>query len=90
MLYIIAYDTPSDKRRTKLHKLLCGFGRWTQFSLFECYLSEKELVLLRHKLDKLLDDKTDNVRLYPLCQTCQSKVETIGSPQPHEDTVYLL
>lgn len=90
MLYIIAYDTPSDKRRTKLHKLLCGFGRWTQFSLFECYLSEKELVLLRAKLHKLLDETTDNVRLYPLCQGCQSKVETIGSPQPHEDTVYLL
>ncbi len=90
MLYIIAYDTPSDKRRTKLHKLLCGFGRWTQFSLFECYLSEKELVLLRAKLDKLLDSKTDNVRLYPLCQSCQGKVETIGSAKPHEDTVYLL
>ena len=32
--YVIAYDIPSDKRRTKVHKLLCGFGQWTQYSLF--------------------------------------------------------
>ena len=32
---IVAYDIPSDKRRTKIHKLLCGFGKSTQFSLNE-------------------------------------------------------
>ena len=44
MLYVIAYDIPDDKRRTKVHKALCGFGDWTQFSLFECFLDAKELV----------------------------------------------
>ncbi|MBV9707207.1 MAG: CRISPR-associated endonuclease Cas2, partial [Chloroflexi bacterium] len=45
--YVIAYDIPDDKRRTKIHKLLLGFGVWTQFSLFECFLTRKDLVLLR-------------------------------------------
>ena len=89
-LYLVAYDISSDRRRTKVHKLLCGFGSWTQYSLFECYLSEKERILLRAKLDNLLDETADNVRLYPLCQACQTKVETIGSAIPQEDTVYLL
>jgi len=38
-LYVIAYDIPSNRRRTKVHKVLCGFGQWTQYSLFECYLT---------------------------------------------------
>lgn len=39
--YVIAYDIPDDKRRTKVHKLLSGFGKWTQYSLFECFLTKK-------------------------------------------------
>lgn len=52
--YVIAYDIPDDRRRTKVHKILSGFGTWTQYSLFECFLSKKELVLLKAKLAKHL------------------------------------
>lgn len=90
MLYIVVYDISNDRRRTKVHKLLCGFGQWTQFSLFECFLNEKELITLRHRLDKLLDPEEDNVRIYHICQACQGKTETIGSSPPAEDKLYLL
>ena len=60
-LYVIAYDIPSDRRRTKVHKTLCGFGRWTQYSLFECHLTDKELITLRGKLDRLLEPEKDSV-----------------------------
>ncbi|HJT59212.1 MAG TPA: CRISPR-associated endonuclease Cas2, partial [Ktedonobacteraceae bacterium] len=36
--YVIAYDIPDDRRRTRIHKTLLGFGKWTQYSLFECFL----------------------------------------------------
>jgi CRISPR-associated protein Cas2 len=90
MLYLIAYDISSDKRRTKIHKTLCGFGQWTQFSFFECFLSDKEMVALRHHLDKILKAEEDNLRIYQICSTCQAKTETIGSSPPQEDKVYLL
>ncbi len=90
MCYVIAYDIPSDKRRTKVHKLLLGFGKWTQYSLFECFLSKKELVLLRSKLMEQLVEREDSVRLYPLCATCIDDVETIGSPPPSEDILYVV
>ncbi len=90
MLYLIAYDIPVDKRRTKVHKTLCGFGTWTQYSFFECYLNEKELVALRHRLDRILKPDEDNLRIYPICKSCQAGVETIGSARPVEKTVYLL
>ncbi|NWJ47056.1 MAG: CRISPR-associated endonuclease Cas2 [Chloroflexi bacterium] len=88
--YIIAYDIPNDKRRSKVHKILCGFGKWTQYSLFECFLSKKELVLLRSKLAKHLIAEKDSVRFYPLCANCLDKVETVGGALPAEDTLFIL
>ncbi|HOR00372.1 MAG TPA: CRISPR-associated endonuclease Cas2 [Anaerolineae bacterium] len=90
MLYIVAYDIPNDRRRTKVHKALCGFGRWTQYSLFECYLNDRERVALRAKLDTLLKADEDSVRFYFVCGACAAKVETIGSPKPAEETVYIV
>lgn len=89
-LYVIAYDISSDRRRTKVHKTLSGFGEWTQFSLFECYLNDKELLQLRQRLDKLLVPKEDSVRIYPLCATCESKVDTIGSEKPCEKKTIII
>ena len=88
--YAVAYDISDDKRRTKVHKLLKGFGKWTEYSLFECFLTKKELLTLRHKLDKQLDPRTDRVRIYFLCETCVGKIDTVGLPQPVEDTFYLI
>ena len=88
--YVVAYDIPSDKRRTKVHKLLSGFGQWTQYSLFEMFLSDKELVLLQSRLEKLLDPEKDSVRLYPLSASCLKNVETIGSSPPEEPLAYMV
>src|SRR5438045_7855034 len=88
--YVIAYDIPDDRRRTKVHKILCGFGRWTQYSLFECFLTKKELVLLHSKLAKYLSEERDSVRFYPLCGSCVAKVETVGGQLPQEATIFLL
>jgi CRISPR-associated protein Cas2 len=90
MCYVIAYDISDDKRRTKIHKVLLGFGTWTQYSLFECFLTRKEMVLLRSKLADHLIDAEDSVRFYPLCAQCQAKVETVGGSQPHEASVFIV
>ena len=88
--YVIAYDIPDDRRRTKVHKLLLGFGKWTQYSLFECFLTRKQLVLLRSKLAEHLDTKQDSVRFYPLCANCVSQVETVGGPPPADEVLYIV
>lgn len=90
MLYVIAYDIPNDKRRNKVHKALSSFGEWTQYSLFECFLSAKELIQLRAKLDNILDAAEDSVRIYPLCGSCQASVHTVGSAAPKEKITYIL
>ncbi len=88
--YVIAYDIPDDKRRTKVHQILMGFGKWTQYSLFECFLSRQELILLQAKLAEYLEAREDSVRFYPLCANCVQKVETIGGPPPAEELIYVV
>ena len=88
--YVIAYDIPDDKRRTKVHKVLLGYGKWTQYSLFECFLSRKDLILLRSKLAEHLVAKEDSVRFYPLCANCVSRVETVGGPPPADQVLFIV
>jgi CRISPR-associated protein Cas2 len=87
--YIVAYDLSSDKRRNKVHKILSGFGQWTQYSLFELFVNDKELVLLQNKLEKVLNAEKDSVRFYPLCAACLKNVETVGSEPPREPKIFL-
>src|SRR5260221_14360328 len=89
-LYVVSYDIPDDKRRTKIHKILKGFGQWTEFSLFECFLTKKELLQMRAKLDSHLDPHQDRGRIYTICETCLTKIDTVGIPKPVEDTTYLI
>jgi CRISPR-associated protein Cas2 len=88
--YIVAYDIPSDRRRTKIHKVLTGFGTWTQYSLFECFLSKKEFILLKAKLAKHIEDTQDSIRFYPLCANCLDRVETVGGQPPTEETLFIV
>ena len=88
--YVVAYDIPDDRRRTKVHQILLGFGKWTQYSLFECFLTRKDLLLLQTKLDAYLIETKDSVRFYPLCANCVEKVGTIGGPPPREQQVFII
>ena len=88
--YVIAYDIPDDRRRTKVHQILMGFGKWTQYSLFECFLTRKQLVLLRSKLAEHLNSAQDSVRFYPLCANCVERVETVGGLPPTDDLLFVV
>ncbi len=88
--WLVAYDISDDRRRTRVHKVLLGFGQWTQFSLFECFLTSKERVLLQSKLDRLLKPEKDSVRFYPLCESCLAKVKTVGGSKPEEQKVFVV
>ncbi|HZU68082.1 MAG TPA: CRISPR-associated endonuclease Cas2 [Ktedonobacteraceae bacterium] len=88
--YVVAYDIPDDRRRTRIHKTLLGFGKWTQYSLFECFLTKKQLILLRSKLAEHLVPQEDSVRFYPLCANCVARVETVGGPPPEEELLFVV
>ena len=87
---VLASALPGDKRPTNVHTILLGYGKWTQYSLFECFLTRKQLVLLRSKLEEHLVARQDSVRFSPLCANCVSKVETVGGPPPADAVLFVV
>ena len=89
--YVIAYDISDDRRRKRVHQVLSGFGTWTQFSLFECFLTGSEHARLERKLRKRINiEQGDRVRIYTLCANCVNKIETIGGTPPQEEVVLIV
>ncbi len=93
-LYLIIYDLPDDKaankRRNRLHKLLSGYGQWTQYSVFECFLTATQFARLQVQLERLIKPETDSVRLYVLDAGAVKRTLTYGSEKPHQTEAIIL
>ncbi|PLS67678.1 MAG: CRISPR-associated endonuclease Cas2 [Cyanobacteria bacterium M5B4] len=94
MLYLIIYDLPdnkpANKRRTRLHKLLSGYGKWTQYSVFECFLTSVQFTQLQTKLEELVKPQEDSVRIYVLDAGALKRTITYGSEKPRQEDVIIL
>ncbi|WP_411872045.1 CRISPR-associated endonuclease Cas2 [Vulcanococcus limneticus] len=64
--WVVAYDSPSNKRRTKIAKLLEGYGQRVQWSVFECRLRRDEVQGLLVRLRRLIHAEEDSLRLWPV------------------------
>jgi CRISPR-associated protein Cas2 len=87
-LWVIAYDSPSNKRRRKLAKMLEGYGERLQWSVFECRLQPHQLRQLRDGLMGIATGE-DSVRLWVVPQRAPA-AEQLGKPvetQVWEDKV---
>jgi CRISPR-associated protein Cas2 len=59
------YDIGDDKKRTKVEKILSGYGIRVNYSVFECIVTKKQF---RQMLEKLrsVTNKEDHIRIYVL------------------------
>ncbi len=78
-LYLISYDISDDKRRNKVSEFLENYGNRVQKSVFECYIDEKTYIHIYVTLQKLIDKKSDSVRIYPLYKLTINAMEVIGN-----------
>ncbi|WP_071517454.1 CRISPR-associated endonuclease Cas2 [Geitlerinema sp. PCC 9228] len=94
LFYLIIYDLPdskpANKRRTRLHKLLSGYGQWTQYSVFECFLTAKQFVQLQVQIERLIKPSEDSVRIYILDAGAIQKTITYGSQKPRQEDAIIL
>jgi len=80
-LWVIAYDSPSNKRRRKLAKILEGYGERLQWSVFECRLQPHQIQRLREQLRRITTTD-DSVRLWALPPRSQAP-DQLGQPVQH-------
>lgn len=94
LFYLIIYDLPdnkaANKRRTRLHKMLLGYGQWTQYSVFECFLTAVQFAKLQTQIEKLIKPKEDSVRIYVLDAGSVKRIMTYGSEKPRQPEAIIL
>lgn len=94
LLYLIIYDLPdskaANKRRQRLHDLLCGYGRWTQYSVFECFLNAVQFAKLQQQIETLIKQEEDSVRIYVLDASAVQRAITYGSDKPRQEQTIIL
>ena len=59
--YLVCYDICEDKRLRKVFQVMRGYGDHLQYSVFECQLTETDLVRLRAELSRIINHVEDQV-----------------------------
>lgn len=75
---VIAYDVRDDAVRTRVAKVLEAVGERVQWSVFEADLDGAVLAEVLARLDRLVDPRTDSVRVYTLCGPCAGRLRHVG------------
>ena len=78
MMYALVYDIVNDRRRTRLHRALKDYGTAVQRSVFEFDLTPKEAEATMARVEKMISENEDTVRLYRLCTACLTDVRILG------------
>lgn len=82
MLVLVVYDIPDNKRRLRVSKVLEGYGRRVQESVFECFITFPEMQKLHQKVLWRVKPQEDNVRFYWIAADAVARILTIGSEVP--------
>ena len=96
MLVLIAYDVNTTdaagrKRLGKVAKICVNHGQRVQNSVFECSLDNAQLVVVRDKLRKAMDEKADSLRIYNLGNNYTGRIEHYGvkaSYDPNDTMIF--
>ena len=83
MMVLITYDvntnSPSGRKRLrKVAKQCVNYGRRVQNSVFECIISNHDMLLLKECLLNIIDEKKDSLRFYYLGNNFKTKAEHFG------------
>jgi CRISPR-associated protein Cas2 len=87
---VVSYDIPSNRRRLKVMKTLEGFGTRVQYSVFECNLKPREIETLRRRLQKLIVDDEDSIRMYFISADDVKRILRLGDPRTVEERIFIM
>ena len=89
MLVLITYDVnvTTEKGKSRLRKVAkqcVNHGQRVQNSVFECLLDPAQFAELRHRLEDIIDPKTDSLLYYFLGANWKNRVEHIGAKASYD------
>ena len=79
-LYIVAYDIGDAKRWRRVYRLMNGFGRWLQLSVFQCRLTARRRAEMAARFEALIRREEDHVLIVDLgdADSVDPQVESLG------------
>jgi CRISPR-associated protein Cas2 len=79
-LYIVTYDISDPRRWRRVFRLMQGYGRWLQLSVFQCRLSARRRAELARRLDAAIHAREDHVLIMDLgrADKVDPRVESLG------------
>ncbi len=89
MYILITYDInvtslKGQRRLRKVAKICVNYGQRVQNSVFECKLTEAELLRVKKQLLDVIDKETDSLRFYRLGDNYEKKVQHIGAKETYK------
>ena len=78
--YVVAYDIADPKRWRRIFKLMKGYGRWLQLSVFHCRLDGGRRADMALALERLIDPAKDHIVILDLGPATEVElaVESLG------------
>ncbi|MBW2166091.1 MAG: CRISPR-associated endonuclease Cas2 [Deltaproteobacteria bacterium] len=71
--------------------LLRTYGDRVQYSVFECLLDKNPLDKMADRINKILIEKEDSVRIYCPCANCEREIRVIGKGEVSKnEDVYII
>lgn len=79
-VYVVTYDVADPKRWRRVHRLMRGYGRWLQLSVFQCRLDGGRRAELAMALEAVIVAQEDHVLILDLgpADDVTLAVESIG------------
>lgn len=79
-LYVVTYDISDDRRWRRVFKLMHGYGRWLQLSVFQCRLSARRRAEMARRLEAIIHARQDHVLILDLgpADKVDPRVESLG------------
>jgi CRISPR-associated protein Cas2 len=81
-LYIVTYDIADDRRWRRVYRLMHGYGRWLQLSVFQCRLTARRRAEMAMRLEAAIHHRDDHVLIIDVgpAEAVDPRVESLGRP----------
>lgn len=78
--YVVAYDIADPKRWRRVFKIMHGYGRWLQLSVFHCRLDGGRRIEMAAALETAIDRAADHIIILDLgpADDVELAVESLG------------